>query len=207
MAPFPFEWRAFIPFALVGVAFPVLFLCFSREMPRKTRTITPQQFGEFERLRRAVVSKNWSDERLKGDFGLSPKLATFAREYALSGCTKNAAIYAGFQKKTAEKGASRFIKRCSKAIAAIRHDLELSGDSFKAGLNEYLAGCLLDVAEMRREFPGAAVLAVKELREMFLFDFNPAADDKQRKALIDLEAIENEARLLGVYEAPDGETA
>lgn len=177
-------------------------------MPRKTRTITPQQFGEFERLKRAVVSKNWSYERLKDDFGLSPKLAAFAREYALNGCTKNAAIYAGFQKKTAEKGASRFIKRCSKAIAAIRRDLELYGDSFKAELNEHLAACLLDVVEMRREFPGAAVLAVKELREMYLFDYNPAAvESRHRKDPINLEAIENEARLLGIYEAPDGKTA
>lgn len=175
-------------------------------MPRKTRTLTPQQFGVFERLRRSVVTKNWSDGRLKDDFGLSPKLAVFAREYALSGCTKNAAIYAGFQRKTAEKGASRFIKRCSRAIAAIRQDLELAGDSFKSELNEYLAGCLLDVVEMRREFPGAAVLAVKELREMYLFDYNPAAvESRQKKAPIDLDAINREAQLLGIY--PDGKTA
>lgn len=166
------------------------------DVSRKQSTLTPAQVSEFERLRRETVAASFDDAVLKGAFDLGPRAAAFAREYALTGNAQGSAKVAGYSRQTAIKAAGRLVKQTARAVGEIRQELETVGASFRARLSGYMAGALIDVIEMRREFPGAAVLAVKALNDIFPPDPEPI---RKEARIIDLDAIKSEAEKLGIY--------
>lgn len=164
--------------------------------------MTGAQISEFDKMRRAIVARRFSDEILFERFRLSPLKAAFAREYALSRNAEKAARLAGYSQKTAHHNAARMVKATAKAVQLIRGDLENIGAEFRAGLAEYLANGLLEIFEMRLESPGAAVNAARLLSSLFLDVGNVQEKIEDVEILSDhtnTQEIENEILKMGIY--------
>ena len=147
-------------------------------MGKKCKAIvSASSLSEYERVRRDFVRLEFTDNELKRRFGLSQRYADFAREFAISGNAKAAAVLAGFARKTAEKNAVRIEKKCSPAIEAIRAALIEKGDSYKIALKEHLTASLLDIIDNRADAPAAAVMAAKMLFEMYRLDVPPVKQE------------------------------
>ena len=169
----------------------------------RAEIITGDQINEYERLRRAVVETRFNDERLLDLFRLSPRLAAFAREYSLMRSPEKAARLAGYAPKTARKNAARLVKKTAPAVQMIRGELLNVGVEFRAGLAEYLANGLLEIFEMRRETPGAAVHAARVLQRLFIDVKNNEPEKAEFEILppdVDTAAIEEEIRKMGIYD-------
>lgn len=149
-------------------------ICLLFPVGKKCKAIvSASSLSEYERVRRDFVRLEFSDKALKERFGLSQRYADFAREFAISGNAKAAALVSGFARKTAEKNAVRIEKKCSKAIEAIRAALIEKGDSYKIALKEHLTASLLDIIDSRAENPAPSVMAAKMLFEMYRLDVPP----------------------------------
>ena len=75
-------------------------------MGKKCKAIvSASNLSEYERIRRDFVRLEFTDGVLKQRFGLSQRYADFAREFAISGNARAAAVVSGFARKTAEKNA------------------------------------------------------------------------------------------------------
>lgn len=166
-------------------------------MPKNPQTITPAELSEFDKMRRATVAR-FTDEILKNDFGLNPRLAAFAREFALSGKAENAARVVGYAPKTARKNAAKIARKTAPAVAVIRSELGTTGAGFLSQLSEYVSRRLVDIAEMWRDYPGAAVLALKALNEIYIEpvkNIMPA----EKTPPVPLDEIMHQAEMLGIY--------
>lgn len=180
------------------VGYEVKNFCHYSEMPNNPQTVTPAELSEFDKMRRATVAR-FTDEILKNDFGLNPRLAAFAREFAVSGKAENAARVVGYAPKTARKNAAKIARKTAPAVAVIRSELENNGAGFLSQLSGYVVRRLVDVAEMWREYPGAAVLALKALNEIYIGpvkNIMPAEETPPAP----LDEIRRQAQELGIYE-------
>lgn len=167
-------------------------ICLLFRVGNKCKSIVSASgLSEYERVRRDFVRLEFTDSELKQRFGLSQRYADFAREFAISGNAKAAAMVSGFALKTAEKNAVRIKKKCSHAIEAIRAALIEKGDSYKIALREHLTASLLDIIDRRAENPAPAVMAAKMLFEMYRLDVPPV----ERVARDDVSVSEIEGAL------------
>ena len=156
-------------------------------------------------MRRDFVSLEFTDKALKDNFNLSGRYAEFAREYALCGNAKTAALFAGFAKKTAEKNGMRIARKCAPAVDAIRAALIEKGNSYKIALQEHLTAAMLDIVDNRSEAPGPAVMACRVLSEMYKLD-NVARLSRAQEIHapeVSPEEIEAELKKMGIYELED----
>lgn len=189
---------------LLAFAFGPSFFCIGG-MNNKIEVITPQTMAHYEKMRRGIVDRVYNDTRLFQEYGLTPRAAAFAREYALTGNAQSSSRVAGYAENTTRKNTARIIAKTAKAIKAIKSEISEYGADFRAGLSEYLANGLIEIFENRLQFPGAAIYAARELRRIYLEgheieDRGHLEENTTGVNEAQLKEIENECRKMGIYQ-------